>query len=105
MRETILSAISNTCSPVVQDANSDDSKIQSSSCFLILASLLTKHGADNSSMLGCPFSTAAAYFITISPTGDSLCLGTEQNQAGAGLQVGPPFMTQCEILLLTVRDI
>src|SRR6266481_1319224 len=61
MRETISSAIGKTCSPVVHDANTDDSKIQPSSYFLILASSLTKQGAIHSSVWGGPFRTAAAY--------------------------------------------
>src|ERR1700730_17719137 len=69
------SAIGKTCSPVVQDVNSDDSKIQPSSCFLTLASLLTKHSATDSSMWGWPFSTTAAYRM--------------------GCKVGPGFVTAC----------
>src|ERR1022692_4580103 len=64
MRAAMSSAIGNTCSPAVQEANSDDSKIQPSSCFLILALSLTKHCAMASSRLGCPFRTAAAYCMT-----------------------------------------
>jgi hypothetical protein len=50
-RDTISSAVAKTCSPVVQDANWDDSKIQTfSSSFRTVASLPTKHGAMASSM-------------------------------------------------------
>src|ERR1019366_7818949 len=69
MRETISSAKARTSIPVLQRANSDDSKTQLSSfslslCFLILAASLSKQGAMDASTSSSPVNSAAACRIT-----------------------------------------
>lgn len=69
MREIMSSATAKTSFPVVQSANSDDSKTQLSSFslnlfLLILALSQSKQGAMDASTSSCPVSSAAAYRIT-----------------------------------------